>query len=167
MLKKIIFMFLFSMLILTTACSNKQATTMFVPENPQKNITDSIVRTAASQIGKPYKLGGTSPTTGFDCSGLIYWAYKQNGINVPRITVTQAKAGKQAPKNSLRPGDILVFRSSASPNGLHTGVYIGKNKFIHAPNSRSKVKIEELKNSYWGKQFIQARRIVGPVYAVK
>lgn len=166
MQKKLLFVLISSMLLFATACSNKQAT-MFVPESSQKYITDSIVRTAASQIGKPYKLGGTSPSTGFDCSGLIHWAYKQNGIEVPRITVTQAKAGKQAPKNSLRPGDILVFRSGSSPNGLHTGVYIGKNKFIHAPNSRSRVKIEELKGSYWGKQFIQARRIIGSVYAVK
>lgn len=162
-----IFLPLFCVFVLfVSACSNKQAT-MFAPDNPQKNITDNVVRAAASQIGRPYKLGGTTPSAGFDCSGLIYWAYKQNGIEVPRITVTQAKAGKQAPKNSLRPGDILVFRSRSAPNGLHTGVYIGRNKFIHAPNSRSKVKIETLKDSYWGKNFLQARRIVGAVYTVR
>lgn len=136
-------------------------------DNKQKNIQSQVVRTAAKQIGRPYRLGGTTPKSGFDCSGLIYWAYKQHGIQVPRVTTQQAKAGKFVPKNTLRPGDILVFKSRSAPNGLHTGIYMGNNKFLHSPNSKSKVKTEELKGSYWGKQYMHARRIVGGVYARK
>ncbi len=146
-----------------TGCSTNQMNVS--ASYGSRNITSQVVHTAAQQIGRPYKLGGTTPRSGFDCSGLIYWAYQQHGIQVPRVTVAQAKAGERAPKNSLRPGDILVFRSKNAPNGLHTGVYMGGNKFIHAPNSRSQVKVEPLKGSYWGKHFLQARRIVGSNYA--
>ena len=164
--KKMFICLLFAGLIFVTGCSSKQINFGSSPRyNTNTNITDKVIRTASQQIGRPYKLGGTTPRTGFDCSGLIYWSYKQHGIEVPRVTVSQAKAGKRAPKNALRPGDILVFKSGSAPNGLHTGVYMGNNKFIHSPNSRSKVKVEQLKGSYWGKQFMQARRIIGPVSA--
>jgi len=163
--KKIVVSLLFTCVMFVTGCSSKHVNLYSGTSSNQKNITSNVIRTAAKQIGRPYKLGGATPRTGFDCSGLIFWAYKQHGITVPRITTYQAKAGTRAPKNSLRPGDILVFKSSAAPNGLHTGVYMGGNKFLHAPNSRSRVKVEQLKGSYWGGQFIQARRIIGPAYA--
>lgn len=68
-----------------------------------------VVRTAYAQMGKKYRSGGASPQKGFDCSGLIWWVYKQNGYKVPRITVDQASAGYSVPKDQARPGDIVVF----------------------------------------------------------
>ncbi len=122
-----------------------------------------VVQTASTQVGKPYRLGGESPREGFDCSGLIYWAYEQNGVRVPRVTTKQAKAGVSVLRIKLLPGDILVFRSRDSSSGLHTALYIGQGKFIHSPNSRSKVRIEKLETPYWKKTLMDARRIVAPV----
>lgn len=121
-----------------------------------------VVRTAATQIGKPYRSGGTSPQKGFDCSGLIYWAYQQHGIKVPRVTTSQARAGQPVSRAGLQPGDIVVFRSASSPNGLHTGLYAGEGKFIHSPNSRSKVRMDSLNATHWKKNYLTGRRIVAP-----
>ncbi len=120
----------------------------------------SVVNTARSQLGVRYTLGGTSPSTGFDCSGLIWWAYKEHGITIPRVTKDQAYSGKPAPTSNLQAGDILVFASSAAPNNLHTALYIGNKKFIHSPNSRSKVRENSLNESYWRDTLALARRII-------
>lgn len=127
---------------------------------------NQVVRTAATQIGQKYRLGGESPRTGFDCSGLVYWAYKQHGITVPRVTRSQANVGQKISKQNLRPGDIVVFKTRNSPNGLHTGLYAGKNSFIHAPNSKSRVKLESLdKGSWWASRLMYGRRVITSRYA--
>lgn len=129
-------------------------------------VSNQVVRTAATQIGRKYKLGGESPRTGFDCSGLVYWSYKQHGIKVPRVTASQARIGQKINRQNLRVGDIVVFRTSNSPNGLHTGLYAGKNSFIHSPNSKSRVKIDSLtRGTYWGDHLLYGRRVVSTRYA--
>ncbi len=120
----------------------------------------NVVKTVKSQLGVRYTLGGTKPSTGFDCSGLIWWAYKKHGVSIPRVTKDQAYAGSIAPLNRLQPGDILVFASSQAPNSLHTALYIGQDTFIHAPNSKSRVREDSLTNKYWRDNLALARRIV-------
>ena len=135
---------------------------MFQPDDPGYNNpqrAQNIVRTASSQEGKQYRMGGASPSRGFDCSGLIWWASRQNGLTVPRVTVDQARAGYAVPKSSPRPGDIMVFRTSSGPRGLHTGIYAGNNTFIHSP-SRGKTVRRENMQPYWGNRLIAVRRIV-------
>ena len=119
-----------------------------------------VVHTAYSQMGKKYRLGGASPQKGFDCSGLIWWAYRQNGLNVPRITVDQARAGQSVPKNLARPGDIVVFRTGQSPRGLHTGIYDGGDSFIHSPRRGERVRMESMNIPYWRSKLISVRRVV-------
>jgi cell wall-associated NlpC family hydrolase len=123
------------------------------------SLGNKVARTALTQLGVPYRLGGASPQKGFDCSGLIYWAFQQNGVQVPRVTTQQAGAGRPVPRAQLLPGDIVVFRVPASPRGLHTGIYTGQGNFIHSPNSRGKVRVESLDAAYWRKSFLTARRI--------
>ena len=94
-----------------------------------------VVKTAYSQMGKQYRSGGASPQKGFDCSGLIWWAYRQHGVSVPRITTDQAKTGHAVPKARPRAGDIVVFRTGNSPRGLHTGIYAGE-----APSSTARAR---------------------------
>lgn len=118
-----------------------------------------VVKTAYAQMGKKYSPGGASPRKGFDCSGLIWWAYRQHGINVPRITSDQAKTGKAVPKKMARSGDIMVFRTSNSPRGLHTGIYAGNNCFIHSPRRGKTVCMENLV-PYWHKKLVAVRRVV-------
>ena len=129
-------------------------------EKPQPKINcTGIVKTAYSQLGKKYRSGGSSPQKGFDCSGLVWWSFKQHGINVPRITQDQAASGKKIPKKAIRPGDIVVFRSSNSPRGLHTGIYAGKDYFIHSPSKGKKVCMEKLSSPHWKNTLVAIRRV--------
>ncbi|CAK7043275.1 MAG: hypothetical protein DELT_02920 [Desulfovibrio sp.] len=119
----------------------------------------TVVAKARSQIGVRYKYGGTTPKTGFDCSGLIQWSYQQCGVTVPRNTKQQAKAGKSVKKSQLKPGDIIVFRIS-SRSGLHTAVYSGNGKFIHSPSTGKRIREDKLNSDYWSRRYVTARRIL-------
>ena len=135
-----------------------------VPDSPtaqtaQRTTADAknaVVRTARSQIGTPYKSGGQSPG-GFDCSGLVTWAYKQHGFQVPRTTSEQTRLGRKVERAGLQAGDILVFRTSS---GLHTGIYSGRGTFIHSPKTGEKVREDALNNVYWNKVYREARRVL-------
>ncbi|MDO5483838.1 MAG: C40 family peptidase [Desulfovibrionaceae bacterium] len=111
-------------------------------------------------MGKKYRMGGASPSKGFDCSGLVYWAYRKNGLSVPRVTTDQARAGKAVSRSQLKPGDIVVFRTGQSPRGLHTGIYAGGGSFIHSPRAGERVRMESMDINYWKKRLVTARRIV-------
>lgn len=150
----------------TAGCAPTRITGLSTASQPARNsaaLGAKVARTAATQLGRPYRSGGESPSKGFDCSGLIYWSFLQNGVKVPRVTTDQARAGQSVPRNRLQPGDIVVFRASSGPNGLHTGIYTGQGKFIHSPNRRSKVRVDSLNTPYWAKTFMTARRIVSPL----
>lgn len=129
------------------------------PQNVVSQIGNKVAQTAATQLGKPYRSGGESPKKGFDCSGLIYWAFQQNGMQVPRVTTQQATMGRAVPRSQLRPGDILVFRTASAPNGLHTAIYAGQGNFIHSPNKKSRVRYDNLATPYWNKAYKSARRV--------
>lgn len=128
-------------------------------EPPASVRNHKIVRTAYAQLGKKYRSGAASPQKGFDCSGLVWWSYGQHGIKVPRITTDQANAGRKVSKKAARPGDIVVFRTGQSPRGLHTGIYCGDQKFIHAPSSGKRVCIESLTLPHWRDTLIAVRRV--------
>jgi len=144
-------------LVLSAGCAQRKITA----GSPAKMSQGSrVANTAAAQIGRPYRAGGSSPQRGFDCSGLVYWAYAQHDIQVPRATTGQAKAGTSIPRSGLMPGDIVVFKEPSGPNQLHTGIYTGNNSFVHSPNSKSTVRIDSLNTSHWRKAFVSGRRIV-------
>jgi len=100
---------------------------------------ETAVNAALGQRGTPYVWGGTTPE-GFDCSGLIQWAYKQAGVDLPRTAASQAQAGTPVPRSQLQPGDIVYFYSPVS----HDGIYIGDGKMVHAPNSGSVVRVQDV-----------------------
>ncbi len=119
----------------------------------------AVVATARTQIGKPYKYGGASPRTGFDCSGLIVWSFKQHGVAVPRLAKDQAKYGRAVKRSQLKPGDIVVFRISGRA-GYHTGIYSGNGKFVHSPSSGKRIREESMSAVYWKRRYVSARRIL-------
>jgi cell wall-associated NlpC family hydrolase len=131
-----------------------------VDTGPTPEAARGGVRTAYAQMGKNYRSGGASPQKGFDCSDLIWWVYNKNGVKVPRITVDQARVGQPVPREQVRPGDIVVFRTGSSPRGLHTGIYAGGNSFIHSPRQGEKVRMENLDIPYWRSRLISVRRVV-------
>lgn len=127
-------------------------------QDPSFKATQAV-KAAYSQMGKKYCPGGASPRQGFDCSGLIYWAYKSNGVKIPRITRDQARAGNNVEKKHVLPGDIMVFRVGGSGTGLHTALYAGGNSFIHSPRPGEQVRMETLSTPYWNNKLIAVRRV--------
>lgn len=109
-------------------------------------------------VGYNYTWGGTSPSTGFDCSGLMYYVYKQFGYTLNRIAADQARNGVHVDPSDLQPGDLLCFYSGGDYIG-HVGMYIGNNMFVHAANSTAGVITSQL-SGYYATRGYEARRIV-------
>jgi len=120
----------------------------------------SVIKTAKSMLGVNYRYGGTSPNKGFDCSGLVQYSHKIAGINLPRTTGQQYKATKPISRQHLKAGDLVFFKIAVSRAVSHVGIYLGNNKFIHAPSSGKHVKISSLKEKYWKKHYMGAGRIL-------
>jgi len=126
-------------------------------------LTDSVVATAAETMGTAYRLGGTT-TEGFDCSGLIQYAYGHYGIALPRTSSEQATAGEKVERTleALRPGDILTFSNSGGPV-THVGLYVGDGRFIHSASRGVQLSLLSPDDPYgrwWHKRWVGARRIV-------
>ena len=115
----------------------------------------SISRAARSAVGTPYRPGGDSLRSGFDCSGLVCWAYAKNGVPLPRTTVEQRRVGRSVSRSDLQPGDVVVF---SIRRGLHTGIYTGDGKFVHSPSRGKTVREEDMNLSYWKDSFVEGRR---------
>ncbi len=113
-------------------------------------------RIAAAQLGTPYRYGGASPR-GFDCSGLVYYAYRMAGIPVPRTTRAQLRNAHRVPPHQLQPGDLVFFKTGRGPVS-HVGIYAGNNRFIHAPSGGKRVSFTLLNDPYWQARFVAAGR---------
>jgi hypothetical protein len=117
------------------------------------------VAEAKRYLGTPYLWGGSSPKTGFDCSGLVQWAYAKAGIQIPRTSEMQILAtnGRPVDRQHLIAGDLVFFRDS-SGDVHHVGMSLGGDKFIEAPHTGDVVKIASLKEPYYAQQFTGGRR---------
>ena len=138
-----------------------EKTTDFVREARQNvaEKTSDLVVTAMGFLGVPYRLGGTSAETGFDCSGFVRAIYSQTmGKMLPRVSAEQANATQQIDRSDLKPGD-LVFFNTMRRTFSHVGIYVGDGKFIHAPRSGAEVRVEDMGIAYWARRFNGARRV--------
>jgi putative modified peptide len=119
----------------------------------------AALKEAQKYTGTPYKWGGSTPETGFDCSGLVQWAYAKAGVQIPRVTDDQIEAtnGSAVPRAELLPGDLVFFRD---PSGYvyHVGISMGGDKFLHAPRTGDVVKVASLDEPYYKARFTGARR---------
>lgn len=114
---------------------------------------------AMDLLGIPYRLGGTSPETGFDCSGFVGHVFREGlGLVLPRSSREMSKSGETISKDQLRPGDLVFFNTMRSTFS-HVGIYLGENQFVHAPRSGGRVRVEDLRDGYWKTRFNGARRI--------
>ncbi len=114
---------------------------------------------AHKELGVPYLYGGESPKAGFDCSGLMQWAYHQAGINLPRVADQQFTVGTSVGLNDLKEGDLVFFRIGGGDVD-HVGMYVGNHMFLEAPRTGEVVQMADLRNPYWSSQFAGARRVV-------
>lgn len=117
----------------------------------------ALVRKAKSALGTPYVYGGDEPG-GFDCSGLVKWAYNSVGVDLPRTAREQSVVGQKVRDvEDMRAGDIVAFRHPK--RGYHTGIYVGDGKFIHSPRKRTRVRINSLSDPYFRQTLLGARRV--------
>lgn len=121
----------------------------------------NLVVTAMGSLGVPYRRGGNSAETGFDCSGFVKAMYEQTiGLVLPRRANEQAAATQAIDTSDLQPGD-LVFFNTMKRAFSHVGIYVGEGKFIHSPKPGAQVRIEDMGGSYWRQRFNGARRVLG------
>jgi peptidoglycan DL-endopeptidase CwlO len=119
---------------------------------PEHTFGERAAALALREVGVPYRWGGISPATGFDCSGLVYWAYRRLGIELPHSSYALAGLGREVTPARMKPGDLLFFFGLG-----HVGIYLGHGRMVHAPHSGSRVQVVTLKR--YGAEVIDVRRI--------
>lgn len=119
------------------------------------NASHPATSIASQMLGTPYRFGGATPR-GFDCSGLVYYSYSRAGYSVPRTSQLQYQQSLPVMRSHMKEGDLLFFRIDGKVS--HVGVYIGDNRFIHAPSSGKRVSIASLDEPYWKQRFTKAGR---------
>lgn len=135
----------------------KSLNTVYLERQRQNKISD-ILNTAKQYLGVKYQWGGSTPQTGFDCSGFVSYVFSQNGITLPRISRDQYKVGTWVAFENLQPGDLVFF--SFAGNGVvdHDGIYLGGGQFVNASSSKG-VTIYTI-GPYWKSVYIGARRVL-------
>lgn len=126
----------------------------------KRKLCKNIIQTALSKKGSHYVWGATGPNV-FDCSGLTLWAYRQNGIYIPRVAASQAQYGQKVSKRNLQTGDLLFFRTDKSSNRIsHVGMYIGDGKMVHAPTTGDVVKVSSIYSAFWSRTYAWSCRYI-------
>ena len=121
----------------------------------------ALLQRAKGLLGTPYRWGGTSPESGFDCSGLVNYVFRTAlGIELPRVSREMAGNGTQIERTALAAGD-LVFFGRRGKRVDHVGIYVGDGQFVHAPRTGRDVTVSRLDTGYWAGRFLQARRVDG------
>lgn len=118
----------------------------------------TVLQRAFALLGTPYRWGGTSPDSGFDCSGLVGYVFRTIGIDLPRVSRAMASEGTPVvDRGALAEGDLVFFGKRGQVD--HVGIYIGQGKFLHAPRTGRDVTVSSLDSGYWSQKYMQARRI--------
>ena len=137
---------------LLSACSHAPQRTAAVPVNPASRLgaseAQSVTVYAIGLVGTPYRWGGNTPDSGFDCSGLIAHVYQKSAhIPSPRTVAELKNWGTSLSPSELRSGDLVVF--SKGGEATHAGIYVGEGRFVHAPSTGGKVRLDRLHSPYW------------------
>ena len=126
---------------------------------------DGVVFQALAFLGVHYRMGGRAPATGFDCSGLVRHVFLEaHGTTLPETSREMSRVGEKIGRDSMQPGD-LVFYNTLRRAFSHVGIYLGDDRFIHAPSTGSEVRIENMNSPYWAHRFNGARRVLATTSA--
>jgi len=154
--------------LLTGACAGSPASVKSRPEmanhqppapatNAQTaSVAASATTVALEQVGISYRYGGDSPTEGFDCSGLVHYAYRQAGLSLPRTTSSLWSQTRRVSRNGLRAGDLVFFNIEGKMQ--HVGLYIGDDRFVHAPSTGRTVSVESLSSPFYSAALLSGGR---------
>lgn len=131
-------------------------------KNSFSNVTDKasdVVLNALQFIGVRYSYGGNTPESGLDCSGFVRYVFQNTAsMMLPRRSEEMSRVGERIAQNDLKPGD-LVFFNTMRRSFSHVGIYIGGDKFVHAPSTGGKIRVEDIRQSYWMSRYNGARRV--------
>lgn len=145
-------------ILLLAACASAPHTK---PSHVQRR-ADDVLFHAIGLVGTPYHWGGNTPDTGFDCSGLVDYVFRTSaGLDLPRTSLEMSRmdAPKIRDTHALATGDLLFFRTEHHRIS-HVAIYVGKGRFVHAPNTGGTVRLDNLDNPYWSRHFAYARRVL-------
>lgn len=140
-----------------------QALSIFRPKassgSMRRSDADSLISSAMGFIGVAYRFGGTTPR-GFDCSGFMQYVFQKTfAVNIPRTAAQQATVGSHVSRGNLQPGDMVFFKTQGPRRISHVGMYVGNDRFIHAPRTGKRIEITSLSNKYWSSKYATARRV--------
>lgn len=144
------------LIVLMAGCSSQRD----LSADPQ--VANAVAISAMSQVGAPYRYGGNSPRTGFDCSGLIGYVYLESaGIQLPRtVSALRRSSSPGIDRDELQTGDVVIFATGFTRKADHAGIYVGKNRFVHAPSRGGKVRLDTLGDDYWDDHYLTAKRLL-------
>jgi len=112
---------------------------------------------AQQQLGVSYRYGGTTPSAGFDCSGLVHYSYAQAGLSVPRTSREQFRAARKIALADAQPGDVVFFQDQEKLS--HVGIYLGQRQFVHAPSSGRTVSVAQIDSPYYQEHLVAVGRL--------
>jgi cell wall-associated NlpC family hydrolase len=128
-----------------------------VPSRLSPELANDVTMYAVGLVGTPYRYGGNTPESGFDCSGLIGHVYQARAGVTPPRTVSKMKSwGQPIPSDKLRTGDLVLFAQGG--DATHAGIYVGDGRFVHAPSTGGEVRLDRLTSKYWAAQQVAFRR---------
>ena len=142
----------------TSALHRKQATA----QTATRNVGAQVATRAMDLVGTPYRYGGTNPQNGLDCSGLVNYVYRDvHNVKLPRTSreLAQLKGPKVA-RGDLKAGDLVFFKTGQRSGIDHVAIYLGNDRFVHAPRSGESVRVDHLSKPYWTKRFASAKRVL-------
>lgn len=137
-------------LALLTGCGH-------APVEPETTLGQRAVEHALAMVGKPYRYGGNTPK-GFDCSGLVQYSYARAGLSLPHGTRNLLRSSRRIARDELQRGDLVFFTQEGRKSG-HVALYLGDDRFVHAPSSGKKVHVAGFDDPYWKRHFTEARRL--------
>ncbi|MDH4456954.1 MAG: C40 family peptidase [Candidatus Methylopumilus sp.] len=141
------------------ASSASNATQEGESSNSWSSVAQEVILQALGQTGVKYKYGGINPDSGFDCSGFVRYVFKEAAnLTLPHGARAMSQVGKNVSEKELQPGDLVFFNTMKSVYS-HVGIYVGNNRFIHAPSAGSSISVSDMNDSYWSKRYTGARRI--------
>jgi cell wall-associated NlpC family hydrolase len=167
-------LFVVSMAVLLVACSSAPPKAnppkvvyrpvAVAPSGFPSPVADDVLLRAIGLVGTPYRWGGNTPDSGFDCSGLIGYVYQgAAGITLPRSTRDMINLRvPNIDRSQLQTGDLVFFATGGGSNVSHAGIYVGEGRFVHAPATGGTVKLDSLDKPYWQKAWLNAKRVIQP-----
>lgn len=154
---------LFALLLLSACGTTRQdtpaKTTVYTAPHDDEARMSNLAIYAMSLYDTPYQYGGKSRINGFDCSGFVQFVFQNSvGLQLPRTSSEMSRVGMPLDARQLKPGDLVFFNTTRSPNS-HVGIFVGENRFVHAPKTGKAIMLASLNDKYWSAHYNGARRI--------